>query len=223
MGGFQNQLLNQNFKQNFYDIIITALIRSCKIMIENCCSNKLNIPNHEEKIRTHLLENYLENEKIRCAIGLSDVKIRFLPEVLENYDADTNTYIGRTDIRVLSSNWLSNPNDYYIVECKRLDGTKSLNQKYVDEGICRFVGDTPKYSSYNNKNIMLGFVVKDIDCSVVISEITDIHNERIGDIIDKDITPIVKSKDYYLCESVYTNQLSLSHIFYNVSSVIIFS
>jgi hypothetical protein len=223
MGGFQNQLLNQNFKQNFYHIIITALIRSCKIMIENCCSNKLNIPNHEEKIRTHLLENYLENEKIRCAIGLSDVKIRFLPEVLENYDADTNTYIGRTDIRVLSSNWLSNPNDYYIVECKRLDGTKSLNQKYVDEGICRFVGDTPKYSSYNNKNIMLGFVVKDIDCSVVISEITDIHNERIGDIIDKDITPIVKSKDYYLCESVYTNQLSLSHIFYNVSSVIIFS
>lgn len=223
MGGFQNQLLNQNFKQNFYDIIITALIRSCKIMIENCCSNKLNIPNHEEKIRTHLLENYLENEKIRCAIGLSDVKIRFLPEVLENYDADTNTYIGRTDIRVLSSNWLSNPNDYYIVECKRLDGTKSLNQKYVDEGICRFVGDTPKYSSYNNKNIMLGFVVKDIDCSVVISEITDIHNERIGDIIDKDITPIVKSKDYYLCESVYTNQLSLSHIFYNVSSVIISS
>lgn len=221
MGGFQNQLLNQNFKQNFYDIIITALIRSCKIMIENCCSNKLNIPNHEEKIRTHLLENYLENEKIRCAIGLSDVKIRFLPEVLENYDADTNTYIGRTDIRVLSSNWLSNPNDYYIVECKRLDGTKSLNQKYVDEGICRFVGDTPKYSSYNNKNIMLGFVVKDIDCSVVISEITNIHNERIGDIIDKDITPIVNSKDYYLCESVYTNQLSLSHIFYNVSSVII--
>ena len=75
MGGFQNQLLNQNFKQKFYDIIITALIRSCKIMIENCCSNKLNIPNHEEKIRTHLLENYLENEKIRCAIGLSDVKI----------------------------------------------------------------------------------------------------------------------------------------------------
>ena len=223
MGGFQNQLLNQNFKQNFYHIIITALIRSCKIMIENCCSNKLNIPNHEEKIRTHLLENYLENEKIRCAIGLSDVKIRFLPEVLENYDADTNTYIGRTDIRVLSSNWLSNPNDYYIVECKRLDGTKSLNQKYVDEGICRFVGDTPKYSSYNNKNIMLGFVVKDIDCSVVIRDIPEIHNERIGDIIDKDITPIVKSKDYYLCESVYTNQLSLSHIFYNVSSVIIFS
>ena len=31
----------------------------------------------EEKIRTHLLENYLENENVRFTIGLSDVPIRF--------------------------------------------------------------------------------------------------------------------------------------------------
>ncbi len=220
MGGFQDKLLNQHFKQNFYNIIITTLITSCKLMIENCCSNKLSIPNHEEKIRTYLLENYLENEKTRCIIGLSDVPIRFLPEVPENYDMDNNTYIGRTDIRVLSSNWLSNPKDYYIVECKRIDGTKSLNQKYVDEGIGRFVGDSPKYSSYNNQNIMLGFVVKEIDCSVVISDISNIHINRIGSLIDKDITIIENSKDYYLCESVYTNKLYLSHIFYDISSAV---
>lgn len=220
MGGFQDKLLNQHFKQNFYNIIITTLITSCKLMMENCCSNKLSIPNHEEKIRTYLLENYLENEKTRCIIGLSDVPIRFLPEVPENYDMDNNTYIGRTDIRVLSSNWLSNPKDYYIVECKRIDGTKSLNQKYVDEGIGRFVGDSPKYSSYNNQNIMLGFVVKEIDCSVVISDISNIHINRIGSLIDKDITIIENSKDYYLCESVYTNKLYLSHIFYDISSAV---
>ena len=220
MGGFQDKLLNQHFKQNFYNIIITTLITSCKLMMENCCSNKLSIPNHEEKIRTYLLENYLENEKTRCIIGLSDVPIRFLPEVPENYDMDNNTYIGRTDIRVLSSNWLSNPKDYYIVECKRLDGTKSLNQKYVDEGIGRFVGDSPKYSSYNNQNIMLGFVVKEIDCSVVISDISNIHTNRIGSLIDKDITIIENYKDYYLCESVYTNKLYLSHIFYDISSAV---
>lgn len=57
MGGFQDKLLNQHFKQNFYNIIITTLITSCKLMMENCCSNKLSIPNHEEKIRTYLLEN----------------------------------------------------------------------------------------------------------------------------------------------------------------------
>lgn len=189
-------------------------------MVENCFSKKFSIQNHEEKIRTHLLENYLENENIRCTIGLSDVPIRFLPEVPENYDADNNTYIGRTDIRVLSSNWLSNPKDYYIVECKRLDGTQFLNQKYVNEGICRFVGDTPKYSSYNKQNIMLGFVVKDINYSVVIRKISDIHTKRLGSRIDKDISVIENSKNYYLYESTYTNQLSLSHIFYNISSII---
>lgn len=201
-------------------MIITALITSCKLMTENCCSNQLTIPNHEEKIRTYLLESYLEDETTRCMIGISDVPIRFLPEVPENYDADNNTYIGRTDIRVLSSNWLSNPRDYYIVECKRLDGTKSLNQKYVVEGIGRFVGDHPKYSSYNNQNIMLGFVVKEMDCSVVIREISDIHEKRIGSLIDKNITIIESFKDYYLCESVYTNKLYLSHIFYDISSIV---
>lgn len=67
---------------------------------------------------------------------------------------------------------------------------------------------------------MLGFVVKDIDCSVVISTITDIHSKKIGSIITQNITPIVNADDYYLCESIYTNRLSLSHIFYNISSVI---
>lgn len=220
MGGFQNQLLNKDFQKNFYNIIITTLITSCRLMTEECCFNKINIQNHEEKIRTYLLENYLENEKIRCIIGISDVPIRFLPEVPENYDVNNNTYIGRTDIRVFSSNWLSNPKDYYIVECKRLDGTKSLNKKYVDEGIGRFVGDSPKYSSYNNQNIMLGFVVKEIDCLAVISAISDIHIKKIGGLIDKNITIIENSKDYYLCESVYTNQLYLSHIFYDISSAI---
>lgn len=67
---------------------------------------------------------------------------------------------------------------------------------------------------------MLGFVVKEIDCSVIISAISDIHIKRIGSLIDKNITIIEHSKDYYLCESIYTNQLYLSHIFYNISSAL---
>lgn len=220
MGGFRNELLNRDFKQNFYNIIIRALIKSCKLMVENCYSNKLSIPNHEEKIRTYLLENYLENEEIRCIIGLSSMSIRFIPEALENYNVSTNTYIGRTDIRVVSKNWFKNSNDYYTVECKRLDGTKSLTQKYVNEGICRFIGDSPKYSSYNNQNIMLGFVVKSIDCTVVIRSISDVHTKKIGSFIDKDITIIENADDYYLCKSVYTNKLHLSHIFYDISNII---
>lgn len=220
MGGFKNKLLNKNFKQNFYNIIINALIVSCKLMVEECYLNKSNIPNHEEKIRTHLLENYLENEEVRYTIGLSNIPIRFLPEVPENYDVNTDSYIGRTDIRVFSSNWLNNRQDYYIVECKRLDGTTNLNQKYVYEGICRFVGDKPKYSSFNKQNIMFGFIVKSIDCNVVINSITDIHTKKLEDFIIKDITIIDNGNNYYLCESAYNNDLSLGHIFYDISSVV---
>ena len=36
-----------------------------------------------------LLENYLENDEIRCKIGLSNIHIRFLAEVPENYIAET--------------------------------------------------------------------------------------------------------------------------------------
>lgn len=220
MEGFQNQALNKNFKQYFYNKIISALILSCKQMTDDCRINQLKIQNHEEKIRTFLLENYLENEAARSAIGLCNIPVRFIPEIPENYDANTNTYIGRTDIRVCSCNWFSNPKDYYIIECKRLDGTQPLNREYVNEGICRFTGNSPKYSSYNNQNIMLGFVVKDIDCKVIIKAITNIHSKKIGNIIAKDITIINNSKKYCLCESTYTNKLSLSHIFYNVSSAV---
>lgn len=216
MGGFQNQLLNQNFKQKFYNKIITALINGCKLMVDDCYCNSTTIPNHEEKIRTYLLENYLENDMVRHSLELDDVPIRFLPEVLENYDKATGTYVGRTDIRVVSDDWLRNGKDYYIIECKRIDGTKVLNKKYVDEGICRFIGSPPKYSSYNNRNIMLGFVVKNIDYKIVVSEISNIHDKKIGGFI----TPIKSSKDYYLCESIYTNELVLGHIFYNISNIV---
>lgn len=220
MGGFQNELLNKNFKQSFYHTIIAALIAGCRLMVKDCFEHHVTIQNHEEKIRTHLLENYLENSNTRRLLGLDGVPVRFIAEVPENYDSTTDTYFGRTDIRVVSSNWFRNREDYYIIECKRIDGTLTLNKKYVEEGICRFIGETPKYSSYNNRNIMLGFVVKNMDCTIVIRAITDIHTEKIGSIIVKDITLVEDFEEYCCCESVYTGGMSLDHIFYNISSII---
>ncbi|MGW9530933.1 hypothetical protein ACWHAM_25070 [Paenibacillus terrae] len=54
---------------------------------------------------------------------------------------------------------------YHIVECKRIDGTTTLNQKYITEGVKRFFSPAPqpKYSSYYLQNIMFGYVVQVID------------------------------------------------------------
>lgn len=219
MGGFLNTSLNNSFRQGLCSIIIDALIKSCELMEKDCLAQGIKIQNHEEKIRNYLVENYLDNDEMRSLIGLSEIRLRFFPEMVENYDAQTNSYVGRTDIRVVSEDTFQNRNDYFIIECKRIDGSTGLNKKYVEEGICRFTGKTPKYQSYHGTNIMLGFVVADIDCVVTLTAISTIHKKKLGNLIKKNITIVIKDSNYTLCESVYSNALTLSHLFYGISSI----
>lgn len=221
MGGFLNASLNSDFRQGLCNIIIEALIRSCELMEKDCLEQGTKIQNHEEKIRNHLVENYLENDEMRSLIGLSEIRLRFYPEMPENYDTQTNSYVGRTDIRVVSEDTLKNRDDYFIIECKRIDGTQNLNKKYVKEGICRFVGETPKYLSYNKTNIMLGFIVANIDIAVTISAISELHMEELGNFIIENIIVVVKDTNHILCKSVYSNTLTLNHLFYNMPNIIL--
>ena len=225
MGGFSTQSLNLEFKQSLYELIVTALVKCSDLMKKDCLANNTKVANHEEKIRNHLLENYLENDNVRLMIGLSGIAIRFMPETPENYAPSTDTYIGRADIKVVSINFFSNNKDYYIIEFKRIDGSNVLNEKYINEGICRFVIDPLKYSSYHHKNIMFGFVVKNIDFILNVSEIAKLHEDKLNDITITNITVLEREEkqDYCLCESYYNvrdNVLQLSHIFYNFSSII---
>jgi len=226
VNGFLTQSLNLGFKQGLYEIIIESLIKCSDLMRKDCSVNRTVIANHEEKIRNHLLENYLENSDLRTSIGLAGIAIRFIPETPENYDSSTDTYVGRADIKVVSSNWLlSNNNDYYIIECKRIDGSKPLNEKYIDDGICRFVVYPPKYPSYHNKNIMFGFVVKNIDVVSNVSKISKLHESKLKKLIDNNFNLIRNSEDkqFFLYESKYiinSKSLELRHIFYNFSTII---
>lgn len=226
MGGFLTQTLNLQFKQGMYEVIIDTLLKCSHLMKKGCLSNNTKVANHEEKIRNHLLENYLENDNVRSTIGLSNIALRFMPETPETYEQSTDTYIGRADIKVVSNNWLcGNNKDYYIIECKRIDGSSDLNKKYINEGICRFVVFPPKYSSFHNKNIMFGFVVKSIDIVLNASKIVELHKLKLKDITSKDLTIIEndKEKNYCLYESNYTvghNSLGLHHIFYDFSLII---
>lgn len=220
MGGFKNQSLNTIFRENLYIIIIKALIAGCALLTEDCCRDGRKLPNHEERIRNCLLEDYLDNDSVQPKLALGDIPIRFTAEVPEHYSKNAGTYMGRSDIRVTSINWFANRNDYYIIECKRVDGTQVLNQKYVDEGICRFIGSRPKYPSYNHRNIMLGFVVRNIDRSAIIDEIAKIHKVRLNDMTTQNVAMCRETQEYSFCESKYTNSLTLGHIFYDISEII---
>lgn len=213
-----------NFKQGLYEIILEALEKCSDLMKQTCVTKGITVENHEEKIRNHLLENYLENDEVRARIGLSGV--RFIPEALVNYNTYRDTYIGRVDIQVFSTNCFGkNKNDYYIIECKRIDGSTRLNSLYVEKGICRFIETPIKYPSFHKKNILFAFVVKNIDIAQNILKITNIHQERLGKITNKNLTHLRSDidKGFFLYESDYLvddGNFYLSHIFYDFSPII---
>jgi len=124
------------------------------------------LANDENKIRDELLLNYLKNNVIRNELGITDYL--FDREVPED---NTN---GRCDIKIQTQNTFINTNDYYIIECKRLDdkkprGNSGLNAKYIQNGIMRFVNK--QYSTNNSLNGMIGFVVKPFDIPKNVNDI----------------------------------------------------
>ena len=122
--------------------------------------------NDENMIRNILLFDYLNNDIIKNNLELLDYV--FNGEVLEPTGS-------KIDIKVQTTKQFIKSDEYFIVECKRLDnknltGTSGLNAKYIKNGICRFV--SKYYSTYNRINAMIGFVV----------EAMDIHSNTINNI-----------------------------------------
>ena len=70
MSGFQNPALNREYKEQSFNLIIGAIVKGCELMVSDCIKEKNKLANHEEKIRTFLVENYLDNDEKRDDIGL---------------------------------------------------------------------------------------------------------------------------------------------------------
>ncbi|MVO08554.1 hypothetical protein GOQ30_05185 [Flavobacterium sp. TP390] len=143
------------YHDNVFEFILTQ--------IYNCYNKMLNdyslIENNENLIRNGLYKNYLENNEIREELQLTPYL--FDTEV-ELYN-DDDLVKGRTDIKVYNAiERTKNTDAYYIIECKRIDGSNGLNDKYISNGINRFI-ENEKYPSFKKVNGMIGFVVNPID------------------------------------------------------------
>jgi hypothetical protein len=179
-----NQALNaSDFKYNFlafnaiFEGILAKIVECYKLMIKQTTT----LPDNDENIiRDELVNNYLNDNKIRRKIELTDYL--FEPEVPEKK--------GRVDIKIISKNTFSDTDAYYIIECKRLNSDKQnakggLNGKYISGGIARFALDG-KYSTHGNTAGMIGFVVSKMDIHenvVFINQLlcktfTDINTEK---------------------------------------------
>ena len=220
MGGFKNDENNIAFAQNLFSIIISHISSCCKAMRDDCQKTENHLlQNSEDKISNRLVEKFLDHD----TKGL--MGFRFTRENPVAFDSDTDTFAGRTDIQVKSADWLSNRSAYFTIEAKRIDGTTQLNKKYISEGICRFVTlPSPKYTSYYGKNIMLGYVVQDIDIVKNANKIDECQRKMLIGVTIGDMVLIcdnVEGFSNYRC-SYLTNgvKIELAHLFYNFSDVV---
>lgn len=143
------------YQDNVFEFILTQIYICYNKMLNDYPS----IENKENIIRNGLHKNYLENNLIREELNLTPYL--FDTEV-ELYN-DDDSVKGRTDIKVYNAiERTKNTDAYYIIECKRIDGSNGLNDKYISNGINRFI-ENEKYPSFKKVNGMIGFVVNPID------------------------------------------------------------
>lgn len=123
-------------------------------------ASNITVNNNENDIRDLFISDlYLDNHKLKQELDIVEFK----------FDKEIQTETGRVDIRVLNmiKTMKGDFKPYYFIECKRLDGLinqdnkNTLNHKYINDGINRFVEE--KYHTYQEANAMIGFVVKEID------------------------------------------------------------
>ena len=168
---------NEVYYKEFEDIL--SKITSCYFKLKEDAKH---IPLKDENgIRDILVNDYINNPEIKKSIGLNYFVLPEVPEINST---------GRTDIRIFSPNTFYNQEEYYIIECKRLDnqarrGVSGLNYKYIANGIQRFT--TSFYASYYKTNAMVGFVVDSLDIHENIEDINYLIENEFSQIITTDL------------------------------------
>lgn len=200
--------------ENEFERILTKIVDCYSLMIEG----GVILENDENKIRDVLVNDYVNNPKIKANL---DLNYFVFSEISETKST------GRTDIRIHNPNSFINQNeDYYIIECKRLDnintdGISGLNSKYIKDGIQRFI--SKKYSSYRRVNGMIGFIVADLKIDQNIKSLNALLANHFSFLqTTREITreTFIKNFEYHY-SSVHLDedqdQLKIYHLMFNLS------
>ena len=173
----------------------------------------------ETFIRNILVKKYLRKNKGKFEIGYLGFEIES-----GEIDGEFETK-GFIDIKVLNPGKkdLLNEDEYYALECKRLDGYSKKNRLYIQEGIYRFIIE--KYARDMPLAGMIGFIQNGEIVDIVLDINNKIDEENdflIGKLLKEDI---IDGCDYlYSSDNTreYSNEkIKIYHImmdFKNVAS-----
>lgn len=190
------------FKENarfYYEREFLIILSKIILCYKKIISHGEKVENNEGKIRDYIHNNYLNNQAVRSELNL-----------FYHFECEPKEYgssEGYLDIKIFNANIFSNPSEYYIIECKRINnqnkrGRDGLNGKYIKDGILRFV--QKKYSSFHRINAMIGFVVEQMDIDGNISEInyllSNMYSEANATTQISSIDVIAKFKFQYFSE-----------------------
>jgi len=217
MLGFINQDINEIVQNDIFNKLSKYIGCCCKRMNDDLLVKDEKVLNDENKIKNHLLECYLDDDQMRKESKME--MFRFIPEIPEGYSSINSIYKGRVDVKIIhQKESFGNRKAAYFIECKRVDGRKTLNRLYVEEGISRFVTDPPHYYSHYRRNFMLGFVVENIDIHKNIERIESIQAENPSITCVRQFTQVNLSPNHY--DSYYLlrdTSIQLRHIFADFS------
>jgi len=168
---------NQINAKKQFELILSAILKSHQMML----NDYEKIERNENSIRNRLWKDYLNNNQNRELLKINQYIFKAEnSEVGDNYKET-----GRHDIQIINPiEFCRNTNAYFIIECKLLENTKigkgSLNHKYVENGIKRFI-ERNDYPSYYGLNGMIGFIVKSVDINKMVAAINKLlpANEQI--------------------------------------------
>lgn len=224
MSGFGLPLLNNIIRKSLFTEMKEFVISCCYLMHEESMNKKEFLPNLENEIRNKLTFSYLRDSAIKKKLGYENLKLSFDAEVAESYNPITLQTTGRVDIKVTSEDTLIHNDRYYTIECKRLDGSKKLNKAYIKQGVTRFVSADAKYPSSYGENMMLGFMVRQVDVKENAEKINKIQNDELEkETVKKEMFIIREEDSHCIYEAEYDSpfgEMTLHHLFYDFSSLI---
>ena len=97
----------------FYEMEFVFILNKIYLFCEDIIKKGKYLENNEDKVRDFIYLNYLSNPAIKTKY---DLYYHFECEPKEFGSTE-----GYLDIKICNENIFHNPNEYYIIECKRLD------------------------------------------------------------------------------------------------------
>jgi len=212
-------LFDKNTYQSPMLSILNGIIKAFEMMLAD---EYQDIENNEDSITARLLEDFLDEDSMQTALDLKDY--RFIPEPAA-YNQQYRQ-VGYSDIRVIVTNRVGafdTTKADYIIECKRLDGGRTLNTQYVKEGICRFVEEKYTWKNVHKTSAMLGYIVSHTDIPTCIGSINQIgQKNNIAKFIEplKPFSTRLGFDFSYRSEhnTIHGNTAVVFHVLFNLSS-----